>query len=339
MPAHNSAEFLGQTLDSVFAQSVTDLEVIVVDDGSTDATRDVATAYGERVRYVYQANQGAGPARNVALRLARGEYLAFLDSDDLWEPDHLRVKLAVLRQFPQLGGVFGEFAIFDASGVLYPRGTKALFPVFDRLGCEIADMFKERRELDIDGRARPVYLGNIFESLFLGNFILPTSALVNRAHAATIGEFCQLRTQQDYEYWLRFASRYPFAFLDEVHVRYRRHPAQLTNFGRIERIMLAVNEIVDGYEAHFAHIGRRNVYDRRKAELLTSLGKIYVRQGKNREARGAIAAAIRRRPGYAAAYLHYALSFLRYSWLASARNAWAAATGSRRVGTDQQAGR
>src|SRR2546423_7727277 len=88
VPAYNYARYLPQAIDSALGQTHPPLEVIVVDDGSTDDTPRVLDAYGDRIRAVRQANQGAGAARNAGIAVARGEYVAFLDSDDLWRPDN-----------------------------------------------------------------------------------------------------------------------------------------------------------------------------------------------------------------------------------------------------------
>ena len=89
IPTYNCAKFLGRTIDSALRQTYRDFEIIVVDDGSTDGTQALVAAYEESVRYVYQTNQGASAARNAALSRASGEFIAYLDADDLWRPDKL----------------------------------------------------------------------------------------------------------------------------------------------------------------------------------------------------------------------------------------------------------
>src|SRR5690606_37292864 len=86
IPAYNRADLISGTLDSVFAQTERDYEVIVVDDGSTDATAEVVKSYGDCVRYVYQENAGPGAARNRGIQQSTGQYVVFLDSDDRWFP-------------------------------------------------------------------------------------------------------------------------------------------------------------------------------------------------------------------------------------------------------------
>src|SRR5688572_27575577 len=99
MPAYNAEKFLAAAIDSVLAQSLPDWELIVCDDGSTDLTRAIVGGYQRdaRVELVAQVNQGAAAARNLALRAARGAYLALLDADDMWPPDYLARMLPILK--------------------------------------------------------------------------------------------------------------------------------------------------------------------------------------------------------------------------------------------------
>lgn len=321
IPCYNSAKFLAATLESVYAQSFTDYEIIVVDDGSTDLTREVLEPYRNRLRYHYQENQGAAVARNVAMRLADGEYISCLDSDDIWEPDNLKVKYEVLERFPNIAGVFGDFSIFDESGERWRRGTKLQFPLFDKAGLDYKDIFQESHRVPYRGADLNVYVGNMFGSLFLGNFVLPTSMVFSRAFAKEVGEMRpDMRTNQDYEYWLRFAYRYRFAFIDHPFVRYRRHAAQLTDPRHIERILKAVSEIIDGYETEFMNKGQADVFGRRKAELLCTLAKVRHRQERGAEARELVGQSIRWDRGYWLAYGLYGLSFVPFKVLSRLRS-------------------
>jgi glycosyltransferase involved in cell wall biosynthesis len=321
VPTYNNAAYITQALDSVFAQSFTDYEVVVVDDGSVDDTRAVLSRYGARIRYHYQENQGLAVARNTGLRLAAGRYLTYLDADDVWEVDNLLVKARVLEANQELGGVFSEFTIFDDQGVREPRGTRQLFPFFARTGLDLDDIFSHKESLTLpDGTPTVVRWGQVFDKLFWGNFILPTSMLFSRAGAAKIGEFLpELRTQQDYEFWLRFTKTYPLAHVDAPLVRYRRHPAQLTDQSRIENIMNAVRRIIDRYEDEFARMGRQREFGRRKAGILTELAKVKLGQGRPAEARALLTASLRLNPAGLESYTGLALSLMPPAVLAWAR--------------------
>jgi glycosyltransferase involved in cell wall biosynthesis len=106
IPAHNAERYLGEAIESALAQTVAPLEVVVVDDGSEDHTAEVARAFGPRVRCHSQPQSGIGAARNRCVELARGEFLAFLDSDDLWLPRKLELQLAAFGREPRPDLVF-----------------------------------------------------------------------------------------------------------------------------------------------------------------------------------------------------------------------------------------
>ena len=103
IPVYNHELYIAETIDSVLGQSYRPIEVIVVDDGSTDRTAEVVAGFGDRVRYHYQPNAGPPAARNAGAALARGEYLAWLDSDDLWRADKLERQFAFLQEHPDVG--------------------------------------------------------------------------------------------------------------------------------------------------------------------------------------------------------------------------------------------
>lgn len=112
IPCHNYARFLPEALSSVFAQSCPPAEVIVVDDGSTDESAEVAAGFDARVQVILQAQQGISGARNTGIRAARGELIAFIDADDLWPVDSLAVRLEAMASQPEVDCVFGQLSHF-----------------------------------------------------------------------------------------------------------------------------------------------------------------------------------------------------------------------------------
>jgi glycosyltransferase involved in cell wall biosynthesis len=130
IPTYNRAATVPRAIESVLAQTVSDLEVIVVDDGSSDDTGKVlGEIFGDRIRYYAQANQDASAARNKGIAEAQGEWIAFLDSDDLWEKDKLEWQFKTLERFgPQCGGVLHRRPIFQPPGNTdhVPNGRRGL---------------------------------------------------------------------------------------------------------------------------------------------------------------------------------------------------------------------
>ena len=113
IPTFNCARFLGRAISSSLAQTYADYEIILVDDGSTDETRDVVAQFGGKVRYFYQANQGPTRARNFALSKASGELIAYLDADDMWYPNKLEQQVAFLDEHKECGLVHSEITVID----------------------------------------------------------------------------------------------------------------------------------------------------------------------------------------------------------------------------------
>ena len=107
IPVFNGERYLAHALESILAQTYRPLEILVVDDGSTDRSAEVAHRFGPAIRYIYQANAGAGAARNRGIALSTGDFVAFLDQDDLWAPDKLACQMDVLRADAPVGMVFG----------------------------------------------------------------------------------------------------------------------------------------------------------------------------------------------------------------------------------------
>jgi len=140
----NSSAYLADCLDSVAAQTFTDYEIIVVDGHSTDETESIARSYA-KVRFFQQSGSGFADAWNCGLREARGEYLAFIDSDDRWTPNKLADQLAMLRSDPRLEGVIGKVRFFLQPGETPPRGFRAKVLDRDHVAHMPGTLFARRR--------------------------------------------------------------------------------------------------------------------------------------------------------------------------------------------------
>ncbi|MBI5568277.1 MAG: glycosyltransferase family 2 protein [Chloroflexi bacterium] len=214
IPAHNQAPYLGQALRSVQAQTWADWEAIVVDDGSTDNTRDVATSVVDaRIRYVYQANQGLSGARNTGVRAAGGEYLAFLDSDDEFEPEFLQVCVGALQTDRTLAAVHTATRFIDPCGQSLPQtNIQAL-----------------------SGEA-------LQRQLRRGGFFSAGSVLVRADCLREAGLFdTSLTSLEDWDVWLRLVQRNSMRGLPQPLTRYRVYPGSMsTNAPRMLANRLAV---------------------------------------------------------------------------------------------------
>jgi glycosyltransferase involved in cell wall biosynthesis len=206
IPTYNCARYLPEALDSVLAQTYLDFEIIVVDDGSTDNTQEVLAPYGDQIRVIRQANAGRGAARNAGILAARGEYIAFLDADDLWLPQKLEKQLALFETRPEIAWVYSDYAEFGDS-----RATQTSF--FDRRGL------------------RPPPEGQILLHVLADLSITWTGTVVARRTCfERVGLFdVSFPVVQDGDMWTRLASEFEVACADEVLALYRRHPTQVTS--------------------------------------------------------------------------------------------------------------
>lgn len=126
IPAYNCEAYLAEAVGSVLAQTYRPLEIVIVDDGSTDRSAEVARSFDDKsIRYCYQENAGIGAARNKGIELARGEYFAFLDHDDTWTPDKLSLQMACFEEDPEMEMVFGQVTEFHQSPLGGPTHARA----------------------------------------------------------------------------------------------------------------------------------------------------------------------------------------------------------------------
>lgn len=210
MPAYNCAATVREAVDSVLAQDGVDMELIVVDDGSTDGTRDVLAGYGKRLRLLRQANGGPAAARNRALAIARSEYIAFLDADDVWLPGKLRTQLDYFAAHSDIDVVYGNWLRWHASE---PRPAAP----------------PEDEGIDEDAS------GWIYTGMLLDSMIHSITALVRRNVIDAVGGFDEsLRTGEDYDFWLRVTRRHRVVKLKRALALYRIHPASTTATERRE---------------------------------------------------------------------------------------------------------
>jgi glycosyltransferase involved in cell wall biosynthesis len=199
MAAKNYARFLPEAVESVVAQSFADWELLVIDDGSTDATPAAVRPYlaDPRVRYFRADKLGQSRAKNLGIGLARGEFVAFLDADDAWGPTKLEKQLAVFRDNPDVGVVFCRRSLIDE------KGTSIV------------------RQAGMPAPPKPPR-GRVLPAMFVQNFVCFSSAVVRREVFSHVGRFDpQWDLAIDFDLWLRVARRHGFDFVDEELVRYR----------------------------------------------------------------------------------------------------------------------
>jgi glycosyltransferase involved in cell wall biosynthesis len=245
IPAYNRADFLAEAIKSALNQTFRDLEVVAVDDGSTDDTPHVIHGIQDsRVHYLYQENRGVSAALNTAWRSAQGEYLAMLGSDDVWLPGLLEELVPPLDSDPGLGLVYARAGGMDVRGRPLPQilGAPEKFP------------------------------GEALKSILYGDFVCGIAAVFRRVSLERVGGFNETMTgNEDWDLWIRLAELYRFAFHDKILARFRMHPQSLTG-GRSDAYTLIVLDRVRLIENYYARaavpeealavmsLARRNVY-------------------------------------------------------------------------------
>jgi glycosyltransferase involved in cell wall biosynthesis len=202
IPTYNRAHYLSDAIHSALNQTLDDLEVVVVDDGSTDATAELMSAIGDRrVRYLRQPHRGISAAMNAGMRLARGEYVARLDSDDLWLPGMLAALVGVLDAQAEFGVAYGKGQAMDSQGhaLAHTQGMAGRFP------------------------------GESLRSLVYDDCTCNVALVARRECFDRVGFYDEaLAANEDWDMWLRVARYYRFCFIDKVFVRIRWHDRNFT---------------------------------------------------------------------------------------------------------------
>lgn len=216
MPAYNARPYIGEAIRSVLDQDYPNLELIVVDDGSSDGTADEARLFGERVRVYERTNGGPAAARNFGLSVAQGELIAFLDADDIWLPGKLAAQVSHLQAHPEIGMVFSRFLFW------YPEPNgKFAPPRIPKMGAAASEIVHE-------------HSGWIYCPLLYDSIVTIISVLIRRSVIETVGGFNeQLRTGEDYDYWLRVSRIVQATKLSKNFACYRIHPQSTTHVSRM----------------------------------------------------------------------------------------------------------
>jgi glycosyltransferase involved in cell wall biosynthesis len=271
IPTYNRAHYLGETIDSVLSQQFQDFELIVVDDGSTDATQEVVSRYGPRVRFLRQENRGPSSARNLGVFYSRGDWISFQDSDDLSLPNHLETLYSCVKQRPGLGMVFANGVYLG--GPVHGRET-------------IIPATKSRRLAQ-----RGVRLRDVFDK----SIVRLQAALVSKRCYREIGGHDEtLRISEDLDLAFRLIARYPVAYLDQVVFAYRRHPGNTSANQELrlrENIRVIEKLLMQNHQAE-QELGRRRVATR-LAYRYYRLAKARWRERRSADAKEAIGKAVR----------------------------------------------
>lgn len=197
VPTYNRADLVGETIDSILGQTLP-VETIIVDDGSTDNTREVLDSYGDQIRTIYQKNSGRSTARNAGYEIARGEFICFQDSDDVFMPQKFEKQVAYLDAHPEIAWVYCDYEFMGQNGEPKPK----------------AQIYSKH----------PLRRGRVFSYLLQWDFIPLPTVLVRKSALETVGVFNpQLEPTEDFDWVLRLALHSPTDYIQESLCRFRQH--------------------------------------------------------------------------------------------------------------------
>lgn len=247
IPAYNCEATIAAAVESCLAQDFADLEVVVVNDGSADRTAEALDAFGARIRVVHQDNAGLASARNAGQRAATGEFIAWMDGDDLMHPRRISAEAAVLSAVRSVGVVSSDFSAFrEPEGTIEVSFIASYYAAVDRLGGVQALYAQDEQPVVSDGRPISVRSGNIYESLVWGNFIHPPTVMARRTVLEAAGFADEgLRYSSDYDLIIRMARASRFAFIDEPLLRYRLSGSQMSHVHAGAKMQLETARILE----------------------------------------------------------------------------------------------
>lgn len=301
IPSYNCARYLGRAIDSARAQTYKDYEILVVDDGSTDDTKDVAMQYGRKVTYLYQQNRGVSAARNHAILKANGELLAYLDADDMWYPEKLERQVAFLDVHQECGMVHSEMSVINEQDeILHLR------------------FYEETK--------RSVPQGHCVQQLLMRCHIQPLTVVERRSSFDRVGGFDErLRVAEDYLHWIMIAAEgQALGYMAEPLGKYRwrtgsligNRPRLLEDYVRICDILLHEKPIAARHGEECADILRARSYKVQRE--LAYLDRI---EGRNESARRRLASLIKKRPSQFELYVDLLKAYLPASLFSTVTHA------------------
>ena len=211
IPVFNAERYLRESIDTVLSQDYPEIEIIAVDDGSSDNSPAILEEYADSIRIVRQENAGSARARNAGIRCANGKYVAFLDADDMWHSAKTRIQVAHLEENPDVGLVYNDWLVINEGD--------------EHRISEVMDAVQDDGTREID----PDESGWLYHKLLLDSLVHTTAAMMRKSVIDEVGFFDEaLRKGQDYDYWIRASRVTRFDKIDRKLSIYRIHQGGVT---------------------------------------------------------------------------------------------------------------
>lgn len=291
IPTYNRANLLTEAINSVRRQSYQDIEIIVVDDGSSDNTEYAVNSCGGNIKFIKQLHSGPNTARNRALKEAKGEYIALLDDDDLWLDFKLELQISILNAFPDVAYTFSDFHILKEKENMKGTGLSTWHrekrkpgDIYgERVRSSALPLTKTNTKKDFD-----VYVGNIYYELLFQPHVLPSSALIRKKCLTPEIRFVDEDFHcGDWEFFARLSKKYNSAFIDlettinrshNDSVRLTRKSQKVQSMCRLNMTRRVWKSDLDFYKDHSTHV------DRVEGDLLFKIAKLHILASEIREA-------------------------------------------------------
>lgn len=282
IPTYNRSHTVGKAIESVLRQTYQDFEINVIDDGSTDNTREALAPYLDKILYEYKENAGIASARNRGIELAKGEYIAFLDSDDFWKPEKLERQMECFAKHPQYGLV----------------ATRCITNVVD-LNFNTIAINKVRRS----GKS-----GWVYPDLFCKNFLRTSSVMVKKECFQEVGKFDEAFPRcEEIDMWLRLSKKYPVGFINDILTVYTRRPKE-TRHNNIEGRKIWIKVLEKNYDPELIP---RSLYKKRLARIYNHIAESALKDGNREEGKQALDSAFSLSPLNFRAWKNYFLLILK----------------------------
>jgi glycosyltransferase involved in cell wall biosynthesis len=291
IPTYNRSKLVTDAVQSALSQTYKDFEIIVIDDGSTDNTQEMLEKFSNDIQYIKTNRIGPGKARNLGISKSKGEYVAFLDSDDLWMDFKLELQVNVLNKFPEIGFLCTNFSIFFDTGKQIHNGlstwimnnTPWEYIYEKKFSFKSLDISLEKNIQDFD-----VYMGNLYLPLLYDVSVMPSSSIVRKSFLDDTIKFKEeVFVYEDWEFFTLLSRKTDNLFLNiettlnrghDDEVRLTKQPVTYKHQKRLEmidRIWLKDTQFIESYEPDLLKV---------KNGLLASLTKSLIFENKTREA-------------------------------------------------------
>ena len=212
IPAYNMERFICDAVDSALSQTYKNIEVIVIDDGSKDRTKEILKKYAPNIRYIFKENAGLSAARNTGIKYAKGEYVAFLDADDRWLSQKIEKQIKAFNESDSIGLISCGVRMINESGDILAVDKKE-------------EIYSNKNKF--------------IEKLYLSNFVSGGSqAVVKRSCFEKVGFFDEnIQSSEDWDMWLRIAEQFDIRFVKEVLVEALVRTASLSSASNAEKMI------------------------------------------------------------------------------------------------------